>query len=298
MRRVIVIALCALSFLVALPAPAHAWFFWLDEYSGPGGFIGFDVQWRIACINDPAPRETARKWLEQKNLAAAINQALSGRAEPQPGAGAPPTTQGFTTPAPVTDKEAEDAAAAKRISKNPGDYVLRSLASFEGKGRTGAALLGVGCVRQTKANPIASLNVRFAYLFSLHNHLTYDEPEYAEDGPRVHLLQPEVSFTVFVDRRKSVELGSAMGVSTAFVAKKGVDPFSRFYWRPFLLTVSPVSLLRKNSQKGWRALTLTSSIVIMPQELNDTDFGAKPGTFHTDREIQGLFGVTLDLSRF
>jgi hypothetical protein len=238
--------------------------------------------------------------IEQERLAAAINQALNKRAEPTtPGAGAPPATSGFTTPAPVPDEEAEARAAEKRISKNPGDNVLRSLASFEeGWERTGAALVGVGCVRQTKANPIASLNVRFAYLFSLHNHLTYDEPEYAEDGPRVRLLQPEVSFTVFVDKRKSVELGSAMGVSTAFVAKKGVDPFSRFYWRPLLLTVSPVSLLRKHSPKGWRALTLMSSIVIMPQELNDTDFGAKPGTFHTDREIQGLFGVTLDLSRF
>ena len=91
MRRVIVIALCALSFLVALPAPAHAWFFWLDEYSGPGPFLGFDVQWRIACINDPAPRETARKLIEQDNLARAINQALTVRAEP--------ATPAFTTPA-------------------------------------------------------------------------------------------------------------------------------------------------------------------------------------------------------
>ena len=40
MRRCPVIALCALPFLVTLPAPAHAWWDWLEDYSGPGPFTG------------------------------------------------------------------------------------------------------------------------------------------------------------------------------------------------------------------------------------------------------------------
>ena len=71
---------------------------------------------------------------------------------------------------------------------------------------------------------------------------------------------------------------------------------------PFLLEaarlgVSPVSVAVENSE-GLAGAHLTSSIVIMPQELNDTDFGAVAGTFHTSRDMQGLFGLTLDLSRF
>ena len=52
MRRVIVTALCAASFLFMLPAPAHAWWNWLDELSGPGPFQGVDFQWRLACVQD------------------------------------------------------------------------------------------------------------------------------------------------------------------------------------------------------------------------------------------------------
>jgi hypothetical protein len=288
MRRVTVIALCAVSFLIALPAPAHAWWDWLDELSGPGPFTGFDFKWRIACINDPAPREVARKREEQKRLADAMAAALASSAEKRT----------FVAPPEVTDEEAETLAATIRQSVNPGDHVLRSLTSFKDSHQNWAAFLGAGCLSQHNANPIGSLNLRLAYLWSIDNRLTYAEPEFAEDGPQVKLFQPELSFTVFVDRRKSVELGSGMGVSFAFIDKENVGVLKRFYWRPFILTVSPVSLLRLKTAKGWRALTLTSSIVIMPQELNDVDFGAVPGTFHTSGEMQGSFGITLDLSRF
>lgn len=54
MRRVFVTVLCAVSFLFMVPAPAHAWWDWLDELTGPGPFTGPDLQWRIVCIQDPA----------------------------------------------------------------------------------------------------------------------------------------------------------------------------------------------------------------------------------------------------
>ena len=58
MRRVTVIALCAVSFLIALPAPAHAWWDWLDELSGPGPFTGFDL---ACCMNDPLPERMVKE---------------------------------------------------------------------------------------------------------------------------------------------------------------------------------------------------------------------------------------------
>jgi hypothetical protein len=52
MRRVIVTALCAASFLFMIPEPAHAWWDWIDQLSGPGPFQGFDLQWRVVCVED------------------------------------------------------------------------------------------------------------------------------------------------------------------------------------------------------------------------------------------------------
>ena len=52
MRRVIVTALCAASFLFILPKPAHARWDWIDQLSGPGPFQGIDFQWRIARVPD------------------------------------------------------------------------------------------------------------------------------------------------------------------------------------------------------------------------------------------------------
>jgi hypothetical protein len=52
MRRVIVIALCVLAFVITLPAPAHAWWYWLDELSGPGPFTGPQFDFRIACFGE------------------------------------------------------------------------------------------------------------------------------------------------------------------------------------------------------------------------------------------------------
>jgi hypothetical protein len=329
-RRVLLTVMFAVCFVVGHPAPAHAWWHWLDEYSGPGPFMGIDVQWRLACIQDPAVRAVALQNLETKrrqaleDAQAAVLRNLP-RFVPPPG---PPGREdsaarlgevekalkealakldSFRQPDAVTAAAVLDEMKTIRNSPTPGEdskslspppSILRSRNSFDGKSHFWASFFGAGCVSQPDTNPVGSLNLRMAYLWSLHNNLTYAEPEFKKDGPQVRLFQPELSFTVFVDQRKSVELGSAMGVSTAFVDKPGVSPFSRFYWRPLLLTVSPVSLLRLNTPKGWRALILTSSIVIMPQELNATDFGAVPGTFHTGRDMQGFFGFALDFSRF
>ena len=91
----------------------------------------------------------------------------------------------------------------RRKSVNPGDGVLRSLASFKDGHQNWAAFFGAGCLSQENSNPIGSLNFRLAYLWSIHNRLKYEGPEFAKDGPKVTLLQPELSFTLFVDQRKS-----------------------------------------------------------------------------------------------
>jgi len=242
MRRLFVTVLLAGSFLFVRPAPAHAWLHWLDEYSGPGPFVGFDLRWRLACVQDPL--------------------VVKG---------------------------------SKQVK--PADNVLRSLDSFESKGRRiGAAVLGAGCLTDPKASPIASLNFQVTRLWSIDNHLQY-APGVA--SPTVNVLQFEPSFSVFVDQAKFVELTSGIGWSR--VSGEGFDTLNRFYFRPVMITVTPAAKLERDGgivNKWARAFSVSSGIVIQPKGFDATDFGAVAGTFHTDKEILATAEITFDLSRF
>jgi hypothetical protein len=48
MRRALMIVLCGLGFL-SIPAPAHAWWDFIEQLSGPGPFWAVDVQLRLFC---------------------------------------------------------------------------------------------------------------------------------------------------------------------------------------------------------------------------------------------------------
>ena len=75
---------------------------------------------------------------------------------------------------------------------------------------------------------------------------------------------------------------------------------TRFYLRPITLTITPGA---RRSRKGAnnklaRALSVSTGIFYMPKGFDAEDFGALPGTFHTDREVLATASITLDLSRF
>jgi hypothetical protein len=244
MRRVFVTVLCAASFLFFLPAPAHAWWDWLDELSGPGPFTGPDLQWRIVCIQDPT---------------------LS----------------------------ASD-------STSPGTSVLRSLESFDSSKieQLSAAVFGGGCLLQPSVNPVASLNFRVARLWSVDNHLEYS----GGTAPRVNVWQYEPSFSTFVDDAKSVEITTGIGWSV--FSGDRFESTTRFYLTPVVVTITPGARLARRSRgstfgnKFARSVSLSTGIVIMPKGFDARDFGAIPGTFHTEREILATASLTLDLSRF
>src|SRR4030095_9546319 len=52
------IGLVAIGLILLRPAPAMAWFGWLDEWSGPGPFWGELYEIRIACFGEPIPTTT------------------------------------------------------------------------------------------------------------------------------------------------------------------------------------------------------------------------------------------------
>jgi hypothetical protein len=198
-----------------------------------------------------------------------------------------------------------------RKRSNPGDDVLRSVDSFDSDEhgtakRTLARVGGIGCaIWQGSKNPVASLNFRTAPLWSS---LQQDEPgrlDFGGRNPRIYMWENEISYSVFVDRRKTVELGSAVGVAHMF--GDGFESFSRLYWKPVVVTITPVPLKRpfhKDAKGGnvfWqgmaRSFSISSSIQYMPKGFTAADFGAT-GSYKTDRELVGVVGIVVDLSRF
>lgn len=74
MRRLCIIIVSCTALLLLMPAPAHAWWGWWDELSGPGPWMFVDAQYRIACIPDPAAEGIAAT---SKNPPANILRSLN-----------------------------------------------------------------------------------------------------------------------------------------------------------------------------------------------------------------------------
>jgi hypothetical protein len=244
MRRLLSIAICCALLMLVTAAPAHAWFGWVDGWSGPGSFLFVDAQYRLACIQDPHVK----------------------------------------TPSTDISPQADDGTVA-----------LRSLNSFQGKGKWGAALVGAGCLLQQEKNPSGSFNVKVGYWWSLHNDLKYAN---GAEGRTVHVWQLEPSFAVFADASRFFELSSGAGV--LFIRGDDFSTFQRFYLKPLQVTITPAVTLKgtTGSRRSLRPFAISFGIMMMPDGLDATDFGAIPGTFHTDKEVQATVSVTFDLSRF
>ena len=58
MRRVRAALILGVLFQFMLPAPAHAWFDWLDELSGPGRFKGWHLEARLVCFTERVSTQT------------------------------------------------------------------------------------------------------------------------------------------------------------------------------------------------------------------------------------------------
>jgi hypothetical protein len=323
-RRLFVTVMFAACFLFLLPGPAHAWWHWLDQYSGPGPFTGPDLQWRLVCLDDPLLETRQVGLVQNRDLARRTMTIAQSNVEGKKAA--LKAAERLGQPIAELRRELDEAETALKAAlgvfvkaqselttaidavrnlSDPGDYVLRSLKSFESGRhprvkRVLARSAGLGCaVGQDTKNPVASLNFRTAFLWSIHNRL-----EYEKAPPRVFLWQPELSFSVFVDQRKSVELMTGAGLSRA--SGEGFDPFWRFYWKPIGLTVTPVPLVRTGPNgtvkdgfwdRTARSFSISSSIVYMPKGFEAADFGAR-GPFKIERELVGTVALVFDLSRF
>jgi hypothetical protein len=60
MRRLFPIIIGSLLLQFTLPQPAHAWWEWLEEFSGAGPWKGFDIDSRLVCFVDNNGDKSAR----------------------------------------------------------------------------------------------------------------------------------------------------------------------------------------------------------------------------------------------
>jgi hypothetical protein len=230
-------------------------------------------------------------------LAAAPAQAWFGWVDQWSGPGSFLFVDGQWRLACIQDPRIQEKPKGQKGDVTPmasdGTVGLRSLDSFEHK--WAAAAIGAGCLLQSNKNPSGSLNFKVGYWWSLHNNLQYAANVSA---PTIHVWQFEPSFAVFTDATRFFELSSGIGMLS--ISGDGFSAFQRFYLKPVQVTITPGATLKntEGAARAARPFAMSFGIMMMPDGMDAADFGAIPGSFHTDKEIQATFAVTWDLSRF
>jgi hypothetical protein len=79
MRRALLTLVSTALLSLVLPAPAHAWWEFLEELSGPGPFRGVDVQARLFCRVRPVQINAATKTVTRDVFGNALYDAPVGR---------------------------------------------------------------------------------------------------------------------------------------------------------------------------------------------------------------------------
>jgi hypothetical protein len=219
MRRLGFVLICGGILQLLTPAPAQAWFGWLDKLSGPGPFLTWDLEYRVFCVDD------SRANVENVSLSNIRSEKL------------------------------------QRVAR----------------------VLGTGCVFDTHKNPRASVNFAFGQAYATKNELQYSSTDVKK---RVTMTKFEPSFSVFLNDSKTFALTT--GVGALVVTGPAFDSFQRFYWKVVRGTVIP---------KGWNGATISVGVLYVPKGFDASDFGALPGTFHTDSEVLPTIEIAFDLAR-
>lgn len=172
--------------------------------------------------------------------------------------------------------------------------------------KTAAAMIGAippGCVFTRvplRNRRTASINLNVSYNYANHTNLQYDD----DRTHYVHLLI--ISPRVWLRPTRSVEVGAGIGWYRFTGA--GFDPISRVVFEPFLVDVKPFALIkdvfnlsdqddvRTYPDSQWdQFISVRVGLVYTEQGFDAERFGARPGTFRTDREVLPTASVLLDL---
>jgi hypothetical protein len=111
-RRIgVMLALC-IAIEASAPAPASAWFGWLDRWSGPGKFWGLLYEARLVCFG---PDSGIAEVVAPYERAQMSTQLVLGRQQPAAPAASQASQQAATAPAQQAEGVQAAAAAARRM---------------------------------------------------------------------------------------------------------------------------------------------------------------------------------------
>jgi hypothetical protein len=155
----------------------------------------------------------------------------------------------------------------------------------------------VNCARAARNRQRLTVGVQFAKLTG-DNNLQYDETVPGD-------LRDNVTATVFLG---TADLGVAraldVGAGFGFIRFTGTPPggFSRFSAEPLRVTLKPFAMRpvqpgdtpRQLYRREWLQLRVVMTVI--PGGFDAEDFGAIPGTFHSDTEIQANMYIIVNLA--
>ena len=239
MSRVVkALLLCALIILAA-PAPASAisWF-WLDNFSGPGWFLGEELEARAICFG--------------------------------------PTSNGATS-----------AAASRSATSESSTHEAKAIAVFKYR-----CLKTIG----DEARRRFSINPSIGYSIASNNSLIYRDNGV---NRRVQLLRLGIAGAFVVPglgRQDAVEVRA--GVESNRLFGPAFETFNRGSFtvatdiKPFIWSKSD------DEPRRWQdVVTIRVGAVHFFKGFDATDFGAVPGTFHSDPETLLSVQLVLDFGK-
>ena len=283
LRRSVV--LCVL--MVALtPAPAHAWFEWLDYLSGPGPFRGWKVDVRVLCLGKPTPYIELRRLLETGFTAAIEGRERGARAALLNnweavinGLEANDVGLGLFEPSRFRDLRTSMRMLFSRASPEVrADELVAQRDVLEGMlnvaERTSVSIASSGIFVS-----LCSAEKRRAFAIEMgFTTLQADSnPSYANDHTiRLNTLTSGISYRLpFKADRDVVDVGFNAGMYR--FSSRGFETFSGFTLEPFVDVHAPTELV---AEKGLRQLaglvTLRLGVVFFPAGFDGTQFASAP----------------------
>ena len=274
-RVVGVVCTLAVLLQLTLPAPAYAWWGWLEKMSGPSGINGPQFDFRVACVGDLPKGAVLAKEAAEHSLRAAGTEpgsaawrVASNRWEAAARAWASFLETDFVAPAiqltvaKTSDFEryATDLRAMVETFERLATPVLMATSS--------AGVLWSFCKPEKER--------RFALDVGWGIWSNEGSVEYAGDEPiRLDTLMASVSWRVFSDPRWDVLQASA-GAGAYWFTSKGFPGHDGVVLQPGRLTVRAPSSWSRKSAKGWQRLLALPvygvGITVFPAGFEATDF--------------------------
>jgi hypothetical protein len=265
MRRVRAALILGVLFELMLPAPAHAWWDWLDDLSGPGKFKGWHLEARLVCFNDrvapPSPGNAAN--------ARTTRNAATATTEAQPTSADTATTTTTETQGDLVDHNFSGGVTLSACRARPGE---RRRASID---------LGLRLLRYTDN----STSNAFA----------------GGNSISLSTLVPSFEWRVFNNPRLDVvDAGVGAGVywfSSLGSSPGGFDSFSGVIVEPVRLDFHAPTVWTRD--KWWTAIpNLRFGLVVFPGGFDTNAFGANltgDKAHRIDSEWLKNFGIFFDL---